>query len=214
VAAALEIRHRSQDVSLRGLDIIARDRHESWVRIPVGGVTFGRSPVESPHIQVDDSTTSRRHGAFEPHGKGYAFRDLGSTGGTFMITRDGISKAPSPHILQDGNLFFLGAPGSAATARFYATAPIPAILEPIEVDLLAAIRERADGAEIVYADWLDEQGHGYRAGLVRACIALDREAPRTQEFRDALRLRDALADRAELGWRLRYITARGVSASS
>jgi uncharacterized protein (TIGR02996 family) len=208
--AVLEIRHRAVEVSLHGLDVIARDRYESWVRLPAGAVTFGRSPVLSPHIQVDTETASRRHAAFEPHGRGYAVHDLGSSGGTFLNNGEDRATVGSPHILQDGDVVFLGGPGRAATARFYATAPIPAILQPIEVDLLAAIRERVDGADTVYADWLDEQGHGFRAALIRACIALDREPPRTQEFWSAWRLRDALSDRADIGWRLRWIAARGL----
>jgi uncharacterized protein (TIGR02996 family) len=207
--AVLEIRHRAVEVSLHALDVLARDRYESWVRLPASAVTFGRSSSLSPHIQVNSDTASRRHAAFEPHGRGYALHDLGSSGGTFLNNGDRATVG-SPHILQDGDVVFLGAPGRTAIARFFATAPIPAIVQPIEVELLAAIRERVDGADTVYADWLDEQGHGFRAALIRACIALDRETPPGQEFWAAWRIRDALSDRTDIGWRLRLIAARGV----
>jgi predicted component of type VI protein secretion system len=91
-----------------------------WVRLPRTALSVGRAPprdLKHPHIQIVELTLSRWHFSVMPQAGGFAVRDDGSSGGTFLNDGEALAKR-TPRPLQDGDRICLGSRASGAVAVF------------------------------------------------------------------------------------------------
>jgi hypothetical protein len=184
-----------------GLDVIAGDRLETWVRMPDTAVTFGRRAFEQrPFVEVSDDTAARRHCELRPSvDGGWLLLDVNSSGGTFL---EGGPRLEGPYRVPDGGAFFVGAPSAGARVRLHAADPELAHTEATEHPLLVAIAEREPGADDVYLDWLEQRGPE-RAALWRLVRAFAEVVPVTRPDSPNLARRIELARRLDTAWRAR-----------
>jgi uncharacterized protein (TIGR02996 family) len=78
---------------------------------------------------------------------------------------------------------------------------IAAVAAKTEPELLVAIEQQEDGARIVYADWLEEQGDSERAEYVRLQDAIH-TLPDGEEREHALHRVSLLSGKLDAAWRV------------
>jgi pilus assembly protein CpaF len=126
-------------------------------------ITVGR--VQGNDVILPHASVSRRHARIVVrHGK-IILVDLRSTNGTFVNGR----RLASPLVVNEHDEIAIGEfrisveEEDAPTLEWFPAPP----LDPVEAQLIAAMRDGDRAARAVYADWLEERGEHARAELLR-----------------------------------------------
>jgi uncharacterized protein (TIGR02996 family) len=128
-----------------------------------GEIAIGR--VQGNDVILAHASVSRRHARIVVrHGK-LIIVDLRSTNGTFVNGR----RLTSPLVVNEHDEISIGEfriaveEEDAPTLEWFPAPP----LDPVEAQLIAAMRGGDLAARAVYADWLEERGEHARAELLR-----------------------------------------------
>jgi predicted component of type VI protein secretion system len=117
----LELRFGSiHEPKVTGAEVTTAPDGALWVRLPRGALTVGRAPSrepKQPHLQLVELTLSRWHFSVIPFEGGFAVRDDGSSGGTYLNDKEVLGRR-TPRPLQDGDRIHLGSPSCKAVAVF------------------------------------------------------------------------------------------------
>lgn len=126
-------------------------------------IAIGR--VQGNDVILPHASVSRRHARIVlRHGK-IIVVDLRSTNGTFVNGR----RLASPLVVNEHDEISIGEfrisveEEDAPTLEWFPAPP----LDPVEAQLIAAMRDGDRAARAVYADWLEERGEHARAELLR-----------------------------------------------
>jgi uncharacterized protein (TIGR02996 family) len=180
--------------------VAARGRERSDFAFTEREITIGR--VQGNHIVLADKNVSRRHARLVVRDDKVIVVDLKSTNGTYVNGR----KITTPQVVKDSDKLFIGDFTLAAEyERKTNRLPIPPFLprDRREAELLRAINDNDEASREVYADWLEEHGHGREAEFVRVQQALIALAPADIAFRPQAQRLSQLAETVDPRWRLR-----------
>ena len=163
-------------------------------------ITIGR--VQGNDIVLPKGNVSKRHARVVLKEGKQILVDLKSTNGTFVNGR----RITSPIVVTAADKILLGdfALEIAPLEDFEDEDTVE--VAATELRLLAAIAQRDDASRLVYADWLEQQGHHDRAEFLRTQQELVATAPEDPAFHARSDRMRELARGLDVRWR--YKVAR------
>ena len=180
--------------------VAARGRERRELAFAEPEVMIGR--VQGNHLVLPDKNVSRRHARLVIRDDHVIIIDLKSTNGTYLNGR----KITSPQVIANSDKLYIAEFTLAVEYNRKAhRIAVPPFLprDRREADLLRAISENDEASREVYADWLEEHGHGREAEFVRVQQALIALAPADGAFRAQTQRLSQLAEIVDSRWRFR-----------
>jgi uncharacterized protein (TIGR02996 family) len=186
VQAATRIEVRHTDGTVNAFELRANE------------ITFGR--VQGNDIVLPRGNISKRHARLVLRDDKYILVDLKSTNGTYVNGR----KITSPIVLKAEDKIHIGDFSIVIDPKGGDWELEPTLeVDATELRLLAGIAQRDEASRLVYADWLEGNGHVARAEFLRTQEQLVHTPPDDGGFRvlsDKLR---HLAAEIDVQWRFK-----------
>jgi len=164
-------------------------------------ITIGRG--DGNHVVLAEKNVSKRHARIVVKDGRYILVDLKSTNGTYVNGR----RITSPMVIEESDKIYIGE--FVLYHQVHATARPARQLPPYpprdrrEAELLRQIAAREPASREIYADWLEEHGHGREAEFVRVQDAMTGLAPEDPAFAARSERLGELAKAVDYRWRLR-----------